>query len=101
MVFRDLEHLKDNFNTAWQLLSFEEIRERNVFRYLVSGESGIPNKLSSKLVNYPTVRYTSEIQATLRQLSELFLQDIIDNKDIEEKFFSECYCDSGALSKYA
>ena len=76
-------------------------RERNISRYLASGESGIPNKLSSKLVNYPVVRYPSETHATLRQLSELFLQDIIENSEVEKTFFAECYCDSGALSKYA
>ena len=101
VVFISLNHLLDNFNTAWQLLSEAGIKERNLIRYLVSGERGIPNKLSSKLVNYPVVRYPSETHATLRQLSELFLQDIIENSEVEESFFSECYCDSGALSKYA
>lgn len=101
VVFTGLNHLYDNFATAWQLLSLAGIKERNISRYLVSGESGIPNKLSAKLTNYPVVRYPSETHATLRQLSELFLQDIIENGEVEEKFFSECYCDSGALSKYA
>lgn len=101
VVFTGLNHLYDNFATAWQLLSLAGIKERNISRYLVSGESGIPNKLSSKLTNYPVVRYPSETHATLRQLSELFLQDIIENGEVEETFFSECYCDSGALSKYA
>lgn len=101
LVFSGLEHLKENFSIAWQLLSADGIREKNIFRYLVSGESGIPNKLSSKLINYPTIRYASEMQATLRQLSELFLQDVIENDNIEERFFAECYCPSGALSKYA
>jgi len=101
VVFLSLTHLSDNFKTAWQLLSESGVKERNIFRYLISGESGIPNKLSSKLVNYPIVRYPSEMHATLRQLSELFLQDIIENNQVEEKFFSECYCESGSLSKYA
>lgn len=101
VVFTSLNHMLDNFSIAWQLLSQAGIKERNISRYLVSGESGIPNKLSSKLVNYPVVRYPSETHATLRQLSELFLQDIIENSEVEETFFSECYCDSGALSKYA
>lgn len=101
VVFTGLNHMLEHFSTAWQLLSQAGVKERNISRYLVSGESGIPNKLSSKLVNYPLVRYPSETHATLRQLSELFLQDIIENTEVEETFFSECYCDSGALSKYA
>lgn len=101
VVFTSLNHLKVNFSLAWQLLSEAGVKQRNISRYLVSGESGIPNKLSSKLMNYPVVRYPSETHATLRQLSELFLQDILENKEVEEKFFAECYCDSGSLSKYA
>ncbi|MBS3667658.1 hypothetical protein [Vreelandella boliviensis] len=101
VVFTSLNNLYDNFTIAWQLLSLAGIKERNISRYLVSGESGIPNKLSSKLTSYPVVRYPSETHATLRQLSELFLQDIIENEEVEETFFSECYCESGGLSKYA
>lgn len=100
VVFTSLHHMLENFPTTWQLLSKAGIKERNISRYLVSGESGMPNKLSSKLLNYPVVRYPSETHATLRQLSELFLQDIIENSEMEKTFFSECYCDSGALSKY-
>ncbi|MFT6916299.1 MAG: GTPase SAR1 family protein [Motiliproteus sp.] len=101
VVFTSLNHLSENFSTAWQLLSEAGVKQRNISRYLVSGECGMPNKLSSKLANYPVVRYRSDTHATLRQLSELFLQDIIENEEMEEKFFSECYCDSGALSQYA
>lgn len=101
VVFTCLEHLLENFAVAWQLLSRDGIKERNISRYLVSGESGMPNKLSSKLVSYPVVRYPSETHATLRQLSELFLQDIMESGDVEEAFFTECYCESGALSNYA
>ncbi|PXF28643.1 hypothetical protein WH50_25220 [Pokkaliibacter plantistimulans] len=101
VVFTSLEHLKENFTLAWDLISFHGIKERRIFSYLTNGHSAIPNKLSSKLINYPTVRYKSDTQANLRQLSELFLQDIFESTEIEERFFNECYCESGALSKYA
>lgn len=101
VVFSTLKKLLDNFGLAWQLISSEGIKERNLFRFLSQGQSGIPNKLSSKLTNYPTIRYGSETQATLRQLSELFLQDAVEDPELERKFFAECYCNSGALSKYA
>ena len=101
VVFNSLAHLKENFTLAWQLISYHGIKERHITRYLVSGETGIPNKLSSRLSQYPHTRYPSDIQVTLRQLSELFLQDIMGEDTVEEKFFAECYCDSGALSKYA
>lgn len=101
VVFTSLAHLKENFHIAWQIFSPAGVKEKNIYRYLASGQSTVPNKLSSKLTTYPTIRYTSELQSTLRQLSELFLQDIIESSEIEKRFFSECYCESGALSKYA
>lgn len=101
VVFRSLQHMLDNFEKAWQLMSSAGIKERNIFSYLSSGNSGIPSKLSSKLAVFPSVRYTSEMQASLRQLSELFLQDVVENNEVEESFFKECYCESGAISSYA
>lgn len=101
VVFDSLQRLKEHFNLAWQLFSSEGIKERKINRYLMSGETNLPNKLSSRLINYPKARYKSDIQSTLRSLSELFLQDAVDNNEIEKQFFSECYCESGALSQYA
>lgn len=101
LVFKSLDNLKENFALAWQMLSVAGLKEKNLIRYLSSGESGIPNKLSSKLMYYPKIRYASETQATLKQLSELFIQDVVENKEVERKFFHECYCESGALSSYA
>ncbi|KGD62572.1 hypothetical protein T9A_00863 [Alcanivorax jadensis T9] len=101
LVFESLEVLKGNFNLAWQLLSADGIKEKRINRFLVSGETQLPNKLSSRLVGYPKARYKSDIQTTLRSLSDLFLQDIVYDPDVEHSFFSECYCESGALSKYA
>lgn len=101
VVFKSLEHLHENFETAWQLLSSHGVKEKNIYSYLLSGESSLPNKLSSRLKSYPSIRYHSEIDSTLRQLSELFLQDIIESREVEATFFSECYCESGAISKYA
>jgi GTPase SAR1 family protein len=101
VAFRSLKHLLINFDVAWRLISSAGIKEKNVLGYLTSTQSAIPIKLSSKLINYPVARYISDTQASLRQLSELFLQDVVDNIKIESNFFAECYCDSGALSKYA
>lgn len=101
IVFDSLQRLKEKFNLAWQLLSSEGIKERRINRYLVSGETQLPNKLSARLINYPKARYKSDIQSTLRSLSDLFLQDAVYSPEIEPQFFQECYCESGALSQYA
>lgn len=101
IVFRSLDNLLENFPTVWQLLSKEGLKEKNILRYLSTGENVIPNKLSSRLVDFPKIRYASEIQSTLKQLSELLIQDILETEEVEALFFKECYCESGALSKYA
>tara|TARA_R110001599_G_C12252836_1_gene659796 strand:- start:674 stop:3130 length:2457 start_codon:yes stop_codon:yes gene_type:complete len=101
LVFDSLKCLKEHFNFAWQLLSSEGVKEKRINRFLVSGETQLPNKLSSRLISYPKARYPSDIQSTLRSLSDLFLQDAMYAPDVEHRFFEECYCESGALSQYA
>ena len=51
IVFKSLEHMRENFSVAWQLLSAPGIKEKHIYSYLHSGERGVPNKLSSKLIN--------------------------------------------------
>lgn len=101
IVFKSLEHLAKNFKDAWQIMSIYGVKEKNIYKYLKPDFDAIPSKLSSKLKQYPIVRYGSELQTTLRQLAEIFFQDIVENEQIEERFFKECYCESGALSKYS
>lgn len=101
IVFKSLEHLAENFKDAWQIMSIYGVKDKNIYRYLKPDFGAIPTKLSSKLRQYPIVRYGSELQTTLRQLAEIFFQDIVENEQVEERFFKECYCESGALSKYS
>jgi GTPase SAR1 family protein len=101
LVFTSLTHLYDNFTDAWNCLSKDGINDNRLVRLLTIGDTRLPRKLSSQLQNYPYVRYPSDIQATLRQLSELFIQDVIDNIDVEKDFYKQCYCDSGVLNRYA
>jgi len=101
LTFSSLEDIEENFNLFWEHLSDDGVKERRIVRYLTSGEIGMPRKLSSKLTNYPRIRYASDTQASLKQLSELLIQDIIESKDIEESFFRNCYCESGTLSRFS
>lgn len=101
VIFHSLNDLYDNFNDAWQLLSIQGIKEHNLFRSLNTIEKGIPKKLSSYLRNYPKARYPSDIQTSLRSLSEIFIQDIVESQDLEESFIKECYCESGELEQYS
>ena len=101
IVFDSLDHLYQNFDKAWQFLSFDGVQENKIIHYLTSGNIGIPQKLSSKLVEYPKVRYSTDLRADLKQLSELLILDIIENQEIEEEFYKRCYCESGALTQHA
>lgn len=100
-VFSDLDHLDANFATAWDLLSPDGVFERRYLRILRQGiEQNIPAKLSSYLQLYPRHKYPSRLQANLRTLGELLIQDIGETEAEEEQFYRNCYCSSGALSQH-
>lgn len=90
------------FPLLWQNLSPAGIRERRIVRLLTTGvESGIPKKLSSYLLHYPSFRYKSEIQASLRTVAELLIEDVVKTPEVEAQFYKQCYCESGALARDA
>lgn len=101
LVFESLSNMLANFPLAWNMLSYSGVKEQRLMKYLTSDIKGIPNKLSSYLTMYPKIRYASEIQSSLRQISELIIQDALESTDTEELFYKKCYCESGALSRYA
>lgn len=101
-VADSLSRLEEEFILAWDLLSPDGVAEKRYVRILKLGAGrNIPPKLSSFLRQYPKHRYVSDLQSTLRTLSELLLQDIGDTKAEEETFIKRCYCASGALSQHA
>ncbi|TQL30715.1 hypothetical protein FB443_11052 [Vibrio crassostreae] len=101
LVFTSLQDIYDNFVPFWNCLSSEGIEDNRLMRQLTVGDVRLPNKLSNQLIDYPKIRYASDIQVTLRQLSELFIQDTIDDPELEKTFFQQCYCESGVLNQYA
>ena len=101
LIFESLKNMLMNFTLAWNMLSYHGVKEQRLLKYLNSDANGIPNKLSSYLVTYPKIRYPSELQTSLRQVSELIIQDALESHEVEELFYKKCYCESGTLSKYA
>ena len=94
--------LKSEFPRIWQNLSPEGVGEKRLYRLLTRGSLvGIPRKLSSNVLNYHRYRYKSDTQSNLRTLAELLIEDIPNTPELEEQFYRECYCESGALSQYA
>ncbi|HBU50480.1 MAG TPA: hypothetical protein DEB45_04395 [Alteromonas australica] len=101
LVFESLEDLYDNFVPFWNCLSIEGVEDNRLIRQLTVGDVRLPNKLSHQLIDYPKIRYASDLQVTLRQLSELFIQDTVNEPDLEKTFYQQCYCESGVLNQYA
>ncbi len=102
LIIRGLEHLEAEFPTIWQCLSPDGISERRLLSLLTTGATrAIPRKLSTELLRFPAFRYKSDLQANLRSLSELLLQDVIMTEEVRAQFYRECYCDTGALSRDA
>lgn len=102
LVCRSLEQLEDDFPTYWQCLSADGLFERRLATTLgYKIETNLPRKLSSRLMRYPSFRYKSDLQANLRAISELLLEDIVRTEPMKKRFYNECYADTGALSRDA
>lgn len=101
-VIDGYEQLNQKFAQVWQMLSPEGIFERRLYRFLKVGEdTKLPEKMSFFLQEYPKYRYPSDLQHSLSTISELLLNDIIDQENVEKQFYQDCYCESGALSQHA
>ena len=102
LVCRDLAHLQDEFPLFWQCLSPDGLFERRLASLLGNRQaSNIPSKLSTRLLRFPAFRYKNNLQANLRAISELLLEDVVRTEPMKERFYSECYCETGALSRDA
>lgn len=102
IVFDSLAHFRSNFPRAWQLLSPAGVAAGNLFKFLdQSAAPKPPEKLSAAIPDYPQLRQQSDLQRSLSDVAELLLLSVDDQEDIEEQFFKQCYCESGALSQHA
>lgn len=102
IVFRSLQEMEDRFIDLWNWLSADGVATGNLYSLLRTESRPLPpEKLSQRLWVYPGVRSRNELQIELDILGELFLQDIVRGKEIEDDFLRECYCSSGTLSQYA
>lgn len=101
-VFPSLEFIYRNFKVFWNCLSPAGLQERFVFKKLVGGAiPELPPKLSTRITHYPGVKDRNPFQTEIQIISELVLEDIIHDREVEKSFLQECYCKSGALSQYA
>lgn len=102
IIFDSLQTMLDNFKTLWNALSKPGFSGNFILKTLLGEDlPDLPLKLSGTILNYPGIKDRNPFQIDLQIISEIVLDDIIKDKDIEKKFLRECYCKSGALSQYA
>jgi GTPase SAR1 family protein len=102
LCIRSLQHLDEEFPIVWQCLSPDGLLAKRLSLLLTTGSTrSIPRKLSTQLREFPSFRYKTNLQTTLRAISELLLEDIMNTEDMKPQFYRECYCDTGALSRDA
>ncbi|OAI06750.1 hypothetical protein [Methylomonas methanica] len=102
LLFNGLDQVEKNFHRLWQAISPDAEHRKLLLADLASGlPTGVPVKLSSYLPGYPSFRYPSESQQSLRTLSDLLIEDAPNTLAVRKRFYEECYCESGALAKEA
>jgi GTPase SAR1 family protein len=91
-----------DFDTLWKLLTPDGVKERRLHTLLSVGQGGlVPQKLSTRIPQYPRYKHKSDLQNNLRYFAELLIEDIPITTEIEKQFYYYCYCDTDALSRYA
>lgn len=102
MVFDSLDHLRLSFSRAWQTLSPQAVAQNALFNLLEkSGAPKPPEKLSAAIPNYPQFREPTDLQRSMSDIAELVLLSIEEQPELEQKFYEDCYCESGALGQHA
>lgn len=102
LVFNGYDHLEKHFNRLWQAISPDASSRKLLLDELTSPEpTGVPPKLSMYVPGYPSFRYPSEAQQSLKTLSDILIEDAPNTPALQKKFLEECYCESGALQKEA
>lgn len=102
LVFSNHDEMKTSFAYIWQAISPSAVKNNELLKTLKSTRPpGVPVKLSMRITDYPRFRYGSELQKSLRMLSDLLIEDIPNTPDQREQFLKECYCENGALASNA
>lgn len=102
LVIDGFKQLREEFSLIFNLISPLGATSNKLLAYLdANGIAGIPDKISTRLANHPSFRYQSTSQNSLRMVAELLLEDIARTEELEERFYRECYCESGPLAQDA
>ena len=102
LVFESIEFIEKHFKTFWNCLSVPGIEEQYAYENLIGDViAKLPPKISNFLNRYPGTKGRNPFQSNMQILSELVLQDVVREKDVEAEFLKQCYSKSGAISQYS
>jgi GTPase SAR1 family protein len=102
LVVPSLDIFISEFKTIWNCLSKNGLETGHLQKMLLGkSEIELPSKLSSTIYQYPGIKNRNPFQIELEIISDLVLEDVIKEKEIEKDFLISCYCKSGALSNYS
>ncbi|WP_162907210.1 AAA family ATPase [Allorhizocola rhizosphaerae] len=103
LLFSSLDEMLADFDSLWNNLSREGIGLKTLQRHLLgkSPRALPPPKPSDQIQGYKTLRIRTHLETDLKQLGELFLQDLGRSRSISADFIKNCYCATGALSQYS
>lgn len=102
LVFSSLEKMLKNFIDLWNALSKVGIEEKKLQSRLVGDlQAQPPRKLSETIATYPGIKNRNVLQADLKIVSDLVIEDLTRSEALEKVFLEECYCKSGALPQHS
>ena len=100
LVYPSLAYMSVNFLKLWNALSRPAIESQKLHSYLRGNVSPqVPPKLAIRLAVYPGTKGRNPFQASMQDVAELVLEDLVSARELEPTFIRECYCQSGALSQ--
>lgn len=102
LVFPSLEFMSARFLDLWNTLSRPALEQQTIrSRLLGDFKPSLPPKLSTRIATFPGTKGRNPFQASLQDMSELILEDLVSTRELEPTFIQECYSQSGALSQHA
>lgn len=102
LVVDSLDCFLKNYKEVWNCLSKIGFQQEYLYKKLLGkSEKELPPKLASTIYRYPGIKDRNPFQTDLEIISEVVLEDVITQDDLEDEFLNDCYCKSGALSSYS
>lgn len=102
LVFTSLDDMVRDFRLLWDALSVPGAEGLALYRILSPEVKPLPPEpLSDRLVDYPGYKNRNPVATEFQILAGLFLEDLLAQEELEDRFLERCYLESGPLSQYA